>query len=336
MKNIKHMMMLALFCLGSLSAKASFSSDAFLEVFDAHMKAAVKDDLVEKVEENLTNKFNIEREVNPTAKAVVNWMGDSGGFDGLRGDKEMYNGSFLHFACSHGSRKSVKAMLEFSYPDPTLISRIIETKDAFGQTPLVIASKVGDIEIIELLISAGAKLESDDIEDETPLSAACAKGKTESAKVLLESGADPFHDLSYYGYPIQIAAEAGATDIVELLLKYGADANAFCDEDSHPYSHATDDPQPLVHAFNLRNMKMVEILLEFGANPHVVEQHPGGIGFPQNLVTTDGIDAVIRKFIEKGFCPHKKLAILKDHSLFDVFGMDPSKGILLDSFASVD
>ena len=86
---------------------------------------------------------------------------------------------------------------------------VINTKDAFGQTPLYVAAKLGHPHIAQLLLKLGANLEIKDKHGMTALSIASYLGNTEMCSVLVKFGADmlstdklgytPFHHAAAQG-----------------------------------------------------------------------------------------------------------------------------------------
>ena len=78
----------------------------------------------------------------------------------------------------------------------------------------------GDIDMAALLISHGADL--DLIDDEflsTPLGVASRFGQTEMVRLLLHSGGDPLKAGAEWAIPVQWARSRGHHDIVEILEK---------------------------------------------------------------------------------------------------------------------
>ncbi|MCY3974472.1 MAG: ankyrin repeat domain-containing protein [Simkaniaceae bacterium] len=154
--------------------------------------------------------------------------------------------------------------------------------DGKGQLPLVEASAYGHVGVALCLFLHGADMNLADEKKRlplvmpapgegvdmmtdgmgrTPLEAAVQRGHVEMVRLLLERGADP---LKYAGkvQPLAIAASYGYTDIASYLLKGGADV------------HRRDENgrTPLMQAVRMRaNGKMVRSLLEYGADPELVD-----------------------------------------------------------------
>ena len=86
------------------------------------------------------------------------------------------------------------------------------------------------------------------------------------AKLLLENGADPNQQKSIL-HPPPLWFEAKGVEIIRLYLSYGADPNLGSDP--------RQSSKPLHHAAYYNNWRVMEALLEFGAEPNVRDTKPG-------------------------------------------------------------
>lgn len=159
-----------------------------------------------------------------------------------------------------------------------------------GQTPLMLASEQGSLEIVQELIRRGANVNLDDVDcwsalisaakeghvevvrellensayiehrdmgGWTALTWACYKGRVEVATLLLEQGANPNTTGQQYSvYPVIWAAGRGHAHIVKLLLEHGAKVNC-----SDKYGTT-----PLIWASRKGHYDCVMHLLENGAD----------------------------------------------------------------------
>ncbi|KAJ7112597.1 hypothetical protein C8R44DRAFT_882361 [Mycena epipterygia] len=91
---------------------------------------------------------------------------------------------------------------------------------------LRVASRLGHINIVRLLLEKGADVNTADAEHGSALQAACSGGHTETVRLLLEKGADVNAEGGEYGNALQAASYGGSPEIVRILLKEGADVNA--------------------------------------------------------------------------------------------------------------
>jgi ankyrin repeat protein len=129
----------------------------------------------------------------------------------------------------------------------------------YGRTPLGVASVCNALKVAQLFIAAGANKESRDHSGVTPLSLGIAS--TEIAQFLIAAGADvntaDSHGLTPLHYAILNNVEI---DVVQSLLHAGASVNTTC------------SIQILNLAVRGSPGKLVEILLESGADPRAVDE----------------------------------------------------------------
>jgi ankyrin repeat protein len=94
-----------------------------------------------------------------------------------------------------------------------------------GFTPLGLASHFGKKEVVELLLSSGAEVNtiSKNSTGFTALTGALAGSHREITRLLLQKGANPNHRYEAGFTPIMTAAEGGDVETVKLLLSFGAD-----------------------------------------------------------------------------------------------------------------
>src|SRR5205085_2276760 len=110
-------------------------------------------------------------------------------------------------------------------------------KDTRGQTALGLASEVGDVSIMRLLLAKGAEVDSRNQEGETPLFKAATSLRADAVRLLLEHHASVNVPTTWYGSvrngqiallkltPLHQAATFGPPDMVRSLLKAGAEVN---------------------------------------------------------------------------------------------------------------
>ena len=101
----------------------------------------------------------------------------------------------------------------------------LEERDSAGRTPLIIAARYGDLELVNTLLAAGADVEARDNEGITPLLHALTYNvvRPEVVQRLLQAGAPtnvPYGEC--YADALSIVASHGYTNILPLLLEAGA------------------------------------------------------------------------------------------------------------------
>jgi ankyrin repeat protein len=141
----------------------------------------------------------------------------------------------------------------------------IEARDPdTDATPLVIASFRGNIAVVEMLLAAGADVNSADRSGFTPLIGAAQFGHATLIPILVEAGAD-LEALSITDNQkaaLHFAAKNGHAAVVEALLNAGADVNVLVKS-----THST----ALMNAAYQGHMDVVKILLEHGADTTVLD-----------------------------------------------------------------
>ncbi|KAG8532903.1 uncharacterized protein KY384_002781 [Bacidia gigantensis] len=90
-------------------------------------------------------------------------------------------------------------------------------------TPTIIASSLGDLDMVRLLLKNGADIKPDDPELGTALHAAVASGNPAVVQELLKNGIDPNALAGDSVTALETAASDGHSEIVSLLLQHGAE-----------------------------------------------------------------------------------------------------------------
>ena len=125
----------------------------------------------------------------------------------------------------------------------------VNATNLYTQTPLHIATEVGDAKMVEFLISVKANINAIEYHGNTPLFFAINGGHIEIVKQLISAGVDIFaigHDTWNPATPLHIAIQAGHMSIVELLIEKKADIEAIADDvkKSTPMRMAIENSRP--------------------------------------------------------------------------------------------
>lgn len=120
--------------------------------------------------------------------------------------------SFLHYAASANSIKSVEMLLALGLTD----------RGAEESSPLFIAAQQGYLEIVKLLVANGADIEYSFKGGFTPLYVAAQKGHIDVVQCLHEKGANINHKCHEGSTPLYVAMQEGQLKIVDYLLTSGA------------------------------------------------------------------------------------------------------------------
>ena len=134
-----------------------------------------------------------------------------------------------------------------------------------GMTALHWAAEAGDMEMVGMLLYAGANLRGvTRLGDYTPLHLASKAGNERVVAGLLEAGADPSaYTTTGEVTPLHFAAASGSAVSVEVLLGHGAAVNA---------RESVRGQTPLMLAAGLNRVEAVRVLLENGADPSLRTQ----------------------------------------------------------------
>lgn len=139
-----------------------------------------------------------------------------------------FGANALMAAVAGGDIKSVRLLLKHG---ATVAAQGPPNPENFilggGRSPLMWAAFRGEVEILNLLIEAGANVNGEDLLG-TPLAQAAWSDQTAAARVLIERGAQVNQVDHGAGFaPLHWAAstEESSAEFVKLLLKHGADPN---------------------------------------------------------------------------------------------------------------
>ena len=98
--------------------------------------------------------------------------------------------------------------------------------EADGTTALHWAVRADDVELVRMLLTAGADVSAATREGITPLALAAINGSVGMTETLLKAGAKPNVALPEGETIVMTAARTGQPEVIKLLLKAGADLNA--------------------------------------------------------------------------------------------------------------
>jgi ankyrin repeat protein len=132
----------------------------------------------------------------------------------------------------------------------------VNTATNNGVTPLYIAAQHGHIEVVQLLLGADANVNSATNTGATPLNIAAHEGYTEVVRLLLGACANVNTARNDGATPLHSAAVHGHAEVVQLLLGAGANVN----------SATNDGLTPLYIAAGKGHTAVVQLLLGAGAN----------------------------------------------------------------------
>jgi ankyrin repeat protein len=149
-------------------------------------------------------------------------------------------------ACRKGDVSLLQQIFE---ADPAAIN----TQDAKGFTPLILAAYNDQPAVVDFLLQNGADLNAQDVAGNTALMGVCFKGYKDIAKKLVDAGADVNLRNANGAPALTFAATFGQLQIAEWLLRKGAQSNL-------PDSRGKTS---LDHAIIQENEEMIELIQRY-------------------------------------------------------------------------
>ncbi|XP_014270743.1 putative ankyrin repeat protein RF_0381 [Halyomorpha halys] len=213
--------------------------------------------------------------------------------------------TLMHIASSKGFIESVRIL--------RLLHVTYDSKNNYGQTPLYKAVENGYLEIIKELITAGADINTQTDSKDTLMHLTAANGNIVIAELLLKNCIKIDVKNSIGQPPIYKAAQSGKIEMMKLLISEGADIYTMIDGEFMLHKAAREgnvnavinlinsgfnridivdlnDATPLYLAVEHGHYKVVELLLNRGANPNVRNKdlwtplHKAAIAGDDNIV----------------------------------------------------
>ena len=129
------------------------------------------------------------------------------------------------------------------------------------ERPLIVAARLADVSVCDLLISKGAEVNARDRIGQTALMGAAARGRLELVKLLLDEGADATASDDDGFTAFKAAVKSGNVKTAQLLLDSGATLNVVGIRSGGPL---------LTTACRFKNAAMAKFLVERGADVNAI------------------------------------------------------------------
>ncbi len=141
----------------------------------------------------------------------------------------------------------------------------VNATDVDGSTALHWAAYRGDVELVDLLLQAGAKATTVNAYGVAPLALAVEGGNPAVVARLVKAGADVNAGTTGGETPLMTASRTGKVDVVKVLLENGAKVNA---------AESTRGQTALMWAAAEGHADVVQVLIQKGADINLVSRGP--------------------------------------------------------------
>ena len=128
--------------------------------------------------------------------------------------------------------------------------------EEYYETPLMLAAKFNEEDVVEFLVERGASFNITEINGFTAFHFAAWGGKTRNIQRLIELGAVSKWDGRNATSPLELAIEGGHTEAVRLLIEHGADIENVNDNSDSAVMIAAD----------MGHLDIIQLLLMYGGN----------------------------------------------------------------------
>ena len=162
--------------------------------------------------------------------------------------------SLVHLAARKGNTEHLRRLLYCGEHVDSVSPDLIGNRE----TPLMMAARFNDVEVVEYLVERGASLDVQDAEGFAAIHHAVMGGKISNILRLIEFGANHLKGSDENKFPVHLAADQGHTNVIRLLVEHGADVKKVDD-----YGMT-----PLMYAARNGHLETIKFLLKNGCSLH--------------------------------------------------------------------
>ncbi|KAG3163094.1 hypothetical protein JG687_00013757 [Phytophthora cactorum] len=227
----------------------------------------------------------------------------------------------------------------------------VELGDANGQTPLMLAVKLGSVEMTKLLIeSSPNSIHAIDKEGDNVLGIAIYKWQLEIFPLLLDCDIKTNLSNGAATTPLMLAATKGHVEIIKILLDNGAEVNettwnghtpltfaaesrqveaarALLDHGAHENSHGVNSA-PLATAAQRGHVEMIKLLLMHNANINLQDSDGDSALHRSSVQSVSRKNASVKKRMKDG---HSALHSAAEEGRVDVIRLLLQRGARMDT-----
>lgn len=157
--------------------------------------------------------------------------------------------------------------------------------DKLGMSPLMEACSIGNLDIMKVLVDANAEIDAVTISRQTLLWFATLHGSPEAVRYLLdELKIDPNAAREDGVTPLMVASSQGFETIVDLLINAGADVNAMDLQNTTALINAAEHGSTMIVSLLLHYGAHVNIFTENNFTPLIISSAHGHLESVQKLV----------------------------------------------------
>ena len=144
----------------------------------------------------------------------------------------------LHAAAERGDVEEIERILD---KPGTPVEQTLDSIDGLERTALHYAAARGRLEIVDMLLNKGARVDLSDLSQQTALHKAAAGGHTGVCRTIVLAMADANAGDASGVTPLMLAAKSGVVECVQVLMRHGARTSETDAEGNPALAYASRD-----------------------------------------------------------------------------------------------